>query len=339
MLELLSRDKFREGVFKRDKGKCALCSNLAIDAHHILERRLWPDEGYYLDNGASVCERHHIECEKTLVSLEDLREACGILKPILPPHFYDDAVYDKWGNPILPNGTRLKGELFHDESVQKILGLAGVLNLFTGWVKYPRTHHLPWSPGITDDDRILGSTEVFQGERVIVTEKMDGENTSFYKNYIHARSLDSNNHISRNWVKQLWSTIGYEIPEGWRVCGENLYAKHSISYSGLPSYFMGFSIWNEKNTCLSWDETQEWFTLLGITSVPVLYDGVYDELKIKALWNEKEWEGREGYVIRIANAYPFVDFKAKVGKFVRKGHVQTVKHWMHGQKLEKNELV
>lgn len=36
-------------------------------------------------------------------------------------------------------GTRLKGELFHDESVQKILSAGGVLGQFTHLIRSPRT--------------------------------------------------------------------------------------------------------------------------------------------------------------------------------------------------------
>ncbi|MEL7307213.1 MAG: RNA ligase family protein, partial [Pseudomonadota bacterium] len=41
------------------------------------------------------------------------------------------------------------------------------------------------------------------------------------------------------------------------MCGENLYARHSISYNNLPSYFMAFSVWNELNQCLSWQDTKQ----------------------------------------------------------------------------------
>ena len=44
---LLTRDQFREGVFKRDNHKCVICRAPAVDAHHIIERRLWTDGGYY----------------------------------------------------------------------------------------------------------------------------------------------------------------------------------------------------------------------------------------------------------------------------------------------------
>ncbi len=349
MEKLLTRDEFREGVLARDKHKCVFCGDPALDqdgrghAHHILERRLFQASnelgGYFLSNGASVCDPCHMKCETTEISVDEARRACGLSKWTIPSHLYDDQDYDKWGNPILANGTRLKGELFFDESVQIVLKRGGVLDLFKPYVKYPRTHHVPWSPGVNDDDRILDALTAFDGQRVIVTEKMDGENSSLYRDYFHARSVDGRNHESRSWVKQFWSTIMGDIPEDWRVCGENLFAKHSIGYDSLPSFFMGFSIWNERNVCLSWDDTLEWFDLLGVIHVPVLYDGIYDEALIKGLWGEKDWGTSEGYVVRLASEISYGDFRKKVGKFVRRGHVQTTKHWMHGQRIEPNGMV
>jgi hypothetical protein len=344
MSQLLTRDEFREAVFKRDNYECIFCDMPVGDAHHIMERRLWPDGGYYLDNGASVCGYHHIQCEETLISVEQVREACGV-KPILPPHLYPDQPYDKWGNPIVetPHNNsfrcRLKGELFFDPSVQKVLSyFINVEKIFLDYVKYPRTHHLPWSENINNDDRVIPHLRVMESEEVVVTEKMDGENTTMYPDHIHARSIFSGSHPSRDWVKNFWSKICGDIPQGWRVCGENVFAKHSIHYGNLPSYFMGFSIWNEKNICLSWDETLEWFQLLGIVPVPVLYRGIFNETKIKQLWNPCKHSSSEGYVVRLSKQLDYGTFRFAVGKFVRKDHIQTVKHWMHGQRLEKNIL-
>lgn len=335
----LTRKQFRDSVFDRDGHKCVLCDLPAVDAHHIIERRLWGESaGYYLDNGASVCADHHMQCETTEVSVEDVRYACGIKRIIVPEHLYADQPYDKWGNPILSNGNRLKGELFFDESVQKVLRRGRVIDLFQEWVKYPRTHHLPWSDGVNSDDRVIDSLDAFKGKRVIVTEKLDGENSSLYKHYTHARSVDGRSHPTRDWLKQFWSTIAHDIPAGWRICGENLYAKHSISYNDLSTFFMGFSIWDERNVCLSWDETEEWFNLIGITSVPVLFDGIFDEDIMKNMWDKSNWNTHEGYVIRVADEIQYGQFKTHVAKFVRENHIQTVKHWMHGQAIEKNNL-
>jgi hypothetical protein len=139
---------------------------------------LFPDSGYYINNGSSLCSVCHYKAETTEISVEQIRAACKIEETdkILPPQLYDDQQYDKWGNPILPNKTRLRGELFDDPSVQKVLGEGNALNLFTKYVKYPRTWHLPWSPGITKDDRVIPSCDQFVGKNIVVTVKMDGEN-------------------------------------------------------------------------------------------------------------------------------------------------------------------
>lgn len=62
---LLSRDTFRESVFKRDKYTCVICGKEAKDAHHIIDRKLFKDgsQGYFIDNGASLCSSCHIDAE------------------------------------------------------------------------------------------------------------------------------------------------------------------------------------------------------------------------------------------------------------------------------------
>jgi hypothetical protein len=334
MSQLLVRDQFREGVFARDAHKCVICGDPAQDAHHIMERRLFTDGGYYLNNGASVCGHCHYHCETTTICTERLREAAGIVEVVLPPHLYKDQRYDKWGNPILPNGTRLQGELFWDESVQKVL--KDYLHVFTHYVKYPRTYHLPWSLGMNEDDRQHTADSQWYGLEVVCTLKMDGENTTMYSDHIHARSLDSLNHPSRNWVKNYWSGLAHDIPEHWRICGENLYASHSIHYDTLSSYFLGFSAWDKFNTCLGWDETLEWFGLLGIRSVLQLYRGIYDSKKIQAI--KLDFAADEGYVLRPTGRFHYSQFRHLVGKFVRPNHVQTTKHWMQGQPIVRNGL-
>lgn len=197
------------------------------------------------------------------------------------------------------------------------------------YTKYPRTFHLPWSESVASDDKVLRSLSHFENQEVVVTEKMDGENTTMYTDHIHARSLDSSGGEDRAWVKQFWSSIRNDIPRGWRICGENLWARHSIPYSDLPSYFLGFSIWDESNTALTWDETLEWFSLLGITPVETMYRGIWNEKEIRSLWTTMDRQAKEGYVVRLSSSFPYEDFSKSVGKFVRKGHVQTDKHWRH----------
>lgn len=206
-------------------------------------------------------------------------------------------------------------------------------------MKYPRTPHLPWSEGMTSDDKMLKTTNIFVGKRVIVTEKLDGESTGMTCDVIHARSLDSKDHPSRHWVKGLWGSIKSNIPEGIKIFGENVYAKHSIHYNKLDTYFYVISIW-DGDTCLSWDQTIEWCELLDLKHVPVLYDGIYDDFTIKSLFKPIKDNGdeMEGYVVRCANEFKYDDFKDNIGKFVRQNHIQSNEHWMF-EKLVKNIVV
>jgi hypothetical protein len=195
-------------------------------------------------------------------------------------------------------------------------------------IKYPRTFHLPYSHGRTSDDKVLASDSHLIGKWVIITEKYDGENTNMYSDYIHARSIDGRSHPSRDWVKKFHASIAHNIPEGMRICGENVFAKHSIQYDALESYFFGFSIWQDE-FCLSWADTMEYFNLLDVKPVKVLYEGIYRGYQTaEAVLNEMDLDKQEGFVVRLADSFVLADFKNSVAKFVRASHVQTDEHWM-----------
>lgn len=200
--------------------------------------------------------------------------------------------------------------------------------------KYHRTYHLPESPGTASDDRFHPDhVGAFEGHDVVVTVKMDGENTTIYPDgHVHARSIDSSWHESRNWVRAIAGRIAHLIPVGWRICGENMYAEHSLSYTDLPSYFLVFGIYDENNRCLPWAETVEYAEMLGLKTVEVLYEGPWDEDIIRG-FGKFDTSTQEGFVVRRAAGWDHSDgykhnFAKYVAKFVRKGHVTTSTHWM-----------
>lgn len=331
--KLLSRKDFKKEVFARDNQSCVVCGESGVDAHHIIERKLWDDGGYYLGNGATVCSDCHIKAEMTDISTQELWDAVGASIGLLPPYFDKCYTYDKWGNIILPHGARIKGPLFHDDSVKKIM--KDKLHLFTDLVKYPRTFHVPWSNVSDKSDKIIHSLDHLVGKNIVVTEKMDGENTSMYVNSIHARSLNWKYDQTRSKVMQTWLRIRDDIPTGWRICGENLYTKHTVSYENLEDYFLVFSIWDENNNCLSWEETLEWCELLDLKTVPVLYSG---EFKLKILTDLKpNGKDSEGWVVRKAETFKFMEFRQSVIKYVGKGFAVPDEHWRN-QQLAVNKL-
>ncbi|WP_238598694.1 RNA ligase family protein [Saccharothrix sp. ALI-22-I] len=58
-----------------------------------------------------------------------------------------------------------------------------------------------------------------------------------------------------------------------KLDGENVYARHSIVYSDLESWFYGFSVW-DGDRCLDWDRTVRFLRDVGVPTPPVLWRGV-----------------------------------------------------------------
>ena len=192
--------------------------------------------------------------------------------------------------------------------------------------KFPRTPHFPWSMGRSSDDIVAAVP--FEGQEVVATRKMDGENFTGHSTGSHARSPDSRYHPSRDWSRAWWAERMWKLDPSQRISAENMYAQHSLTYTDLPSYVLGFAAWDGR-TCLSWDDTVAMMNSLDIQMVDVLWRGVWDEKAIRSLWSDKDENTHEGYVVRTTRSFDFKDFGSNVRKFVRKNHVQTDTHWMH----------
>ena len=205
--------------------------------------------------------------------------------------------------------------------------------------KFPRTTHFPFSPGRSADD--LVDEPSFDGE-VVVTVKMDGGCTTIYSDgYCHARSIDSGYHESRSYVSRLAVEVGLALPAGWRLCGENLYARHSIHYKNLLDYFYAFAIFDDGpngGMCLSWDDFISVTRGLprGNLYLPEpVFIGPYDAKYIRNL--AELLDSHEGIVVRPTASFHYTDYSSVVRKYVRENHVVSSDHWMY-DKLTKNEL-
>lgn len=191
--------------------------------------------------------------------------------------------------------------------------------------KYPRTFHAPYSEGATNDDRIHQNMDVFKNMDLVYLSKLDGENTIASNTTIHARSEDGYGKLWQTPMIALWSCFKYNIPEGMTICGENVYAIHSIEYTKLPTIFFVFNIIMD-GKYLGWNEVCQWSELLGLDTVPEIARGKYIEnMSIP----QQCFFGPtcEGYVARNVNSFAVDDFSNNTFKVVRKDHVKTDKHW------------
>lgn len=203
--------------------------------------------------------------------------------------------------------------------------------------KYGRTFHLPNSPGVGSDDKIIQDLAHLQGaEEVVFTEKMDGENTTIFAGGCHARSPDSGYHASRDWMKAYAAGISPNLSGGERIVGEYLFAKHSVAYDDLPTYFLGFA-WIFDGEIKGWDETLGRFEELGVKPVPVLQRGQFDDVAIKSVLDLLDLDNQEGFVVRSIAPFLESEMVTHIAKYVREGHVQSETHWSKAE-IVKNGL-
>ena len=211
--------------------------------------------------------------------------------------------------------------------------------------KYARTRHFSFSPEIHSDDKVQFDISSLIGNEIVITEKADGGNTGMNYLYIYGRT---------HALPTTCSTFDYikavhfypkkdNFNKNYMYFGENLYAIHSIKYTNLKDYFYLFNIQN-KDVMLSFDTMVEEAKRLAFKTVPVVFRGILNtekelkQLLEKEIKKESYFGGEiEGFVVRVADEFKMEDFSKKVVKYVRKGHVQSDKHWKENWK--KQELV
>ena len=203
--------------------------------------------------------------------------------------------------------------------------------------KYPRSFHLPWSPGGTSDDKRLRDVSALVGAELVITEKCDGSNLTYTRHNVYSRSHSGPpSHPSFDLAKATLGRIGHQLSEGLSVFCEYCYAVHSIAYTALPDYSLVFGVRDDlTGLWWDWDMTAAQAADLGLPTVPLIFRGsVSSEEELRSLTERLARQPsafggqREGVVVRRAGQFHDSDFPRSLGKWVRKDHVQTDEHWM-----------
>lgn len=207
--------------------------------------------------------------------------------------------------------------------------------------KYNRTFHFPFSKGATNDDKIASNISSVIGSEIIITEKLDGSNTSLEANGCFARTHSGPPvHPSFDGLKALHASIKHKIPVETQLFGEWCFAKHSIFYNDLPSYFMIFNVRDMKNNSWSsWEEVELWAKEIEVNTVPVLFKGkVNSEIELQKMIESFMIQPSkcggiiEGVVVRVAYDFEEQCFSNNVFKYVRANHVDPNNdHWIHNE--------
>ena len=195
-------------------------------------------------------------------------------------------------------------------------------------IKFPRTPHLPFSGSIGSDDLRIKDLSQFYGKDIIITEKMDGENISIYKDGWHARSLGSKHKDYHSYLQnKILPQIQAKLESNLRLVGEYLYKRHTIPYDDLEGFFELFAAVYARDKGF---EVQPWTFVQfcsGVLDIPTVPELIYikkfsqkDEKVLYDLVNSFERNGLEGFVIRNAARFPLEKWSENVAKYVRKGY-------------------
>jgi hypothetical protein len=211
-----------------------------------------------------------------------------------------------------------------------------------GGGKYPRTPHLPFSPGRSDDDVSISSLARLvgpQADEVVLTEKLDGGNCCLKDGLVFARSHAAP--ATQPWfsyTKQVYLTEVYPVIDAYlELLGENLFAVHSIPYSDeshpLPSPFYLFgALDRDVGHYVSWDDVERIADSVSLPTPPVLFRGKIGSVaeladRVQQLMAAGSRVGKpgcpmEGVVVRTTAPIQPDHFEVSVAKFVRPGHNQ-----------------
>ena len=196
-------------------------------------------------------------------------------------------------------------------------------------LKYPRTPHMEGSRlQVGDEDLSQVPFKYIFGRNIVIEEKIDGANCAVSFDGSGNMLLQSRGHyltggyrehhfnMLKQWAKVNEDKLFDALSDRYIMYGEWMYAKHTVFYDMLPSYFMEFDIYDrERGVFLDTPSRKIITDKIGIiSSVPVIGQGLYS--------NKDDILGLIGHSNYISDHH--VDTLRKVAKMHRLDEEQIV---------------
>lgn len=146
-------------------------------------------------------------------------------------------------------------------------------------ISYPKTLHLRGSKGVTEESQVALSD---LSGHLIIEEKMDGTEVAlcfesrgqFVCRHRNSPVQGPEFDLWWPWVFERSDVLWERLRDRYVLYGEWLYAKHTVFYDALPSYFMAFDIYDKnKGEWLSTNARRDLLVGTDIQHVRTLYEG------------------------------------------------------------------
>jgi hypothetical protein len=219
------------------------------------------------------------------------------------------------------------------------------------FLKFPHTPHLAWlAAGQPRDDKVLspdGAARFLNGD-VVVEEKVDGANVGFSVEHGNVVAQSRGEYIRRPahpqfsplwpWLAGHQAAMKEALDKDLVLFGEWCFAVHSVRYSALPDWFVGFDVY-DRRVRRFWPAARrnELLRAIGLLSVPELGRGHFHirDLTLLLSQDSSRFGGPiEGLYLR-QEEDGWLDHRAKL---VRAEFVQSIgEHWSN-RPVERNHL-
>lgn len=219
--------------------------------------------------------------------------------------------------------------------------------------RFPHTPHLSWlGTGHPRDDKLLAETEIHEllSGDVVVEEKVDGANlgisiTSDGRPKLQNRgqylSPPFQGQFSRlsSWLPIHEHSLSASLRPSMILFGEWCTAKHSLDYTNLPDWFIGFDIYDRaEDKFWSTRKRDDFLEEAGLSPIARVFEGKVTLPKLREILMTQESHyrdgGLEGLIIRKESG----DWLEAKAKLVHPGFTQSIdEHWSRRQ-LDWNRL-
>lgn len=162
--------------------------------------------------------------------------------------------------------------------------------------KFPRTPHLLWlGNDHPRDDKVLSDVESasFLKDVVFIEEKVDGANVGIFMDkdgnlraqnrgtVLESGKTDPQFEPFWAWLAMRRDTLTSVLGNKYSVFGEWCFARHSVHYSSLPDWFLGFDVLDrQQNAFLATRSRNSFLQQLGMVPVPYIAEGVFSKTEV-----------------------------------------------------------
>ncbi|HEX5276687.1 MAG TPA: RNA ligase family protein [Fluviicoccus sp.] len=219
--------------------------------------------------------------------------------------------------------------------------------------RFPHTPHIAWLGADSPrDDKVLTPVEIeaLLAGPVTLEEKLDGANLgiSVGENG-ELRAQNRGHYLERPfpgqfeklemWLRRYEDVLFDALGENLILFGEWCAARHSLDYTGLPGWFVGFDVYDRQREAF-WS-TRRRNALLAQLELPAIRcigEGQYTLEQLKELVMHSGSQYRDGVLEGIVIRHQDEDWLLNRAKLVRHDFTQAIQEHWRKRRIEWNDL-